>query len=247
MPVHVIKDDKGHILAYKYGSTGKRYNISEWGKADAARRAYAQEAAIEHSQEREGKKPDPPMAKNKIEKTLINEGAAKNQPDDKYNPIELEIGKIVEKEHLNDTRGREEIAKDHLQENPWYYTEVLAPKMKDAKEATMQVLRKHGYSSIEEYEKDCKKKDPPKKDPKEEGVLSYDERKKMKKSSFAIPSEKTKSNPAGEGAYPIPDENHARNALARVDQYGTPEEKKLVREKVRKKFPGIEQSKPIRK
>lgn len=57
-------------------------------------------------------------------------------------------------------------------------------------------------------------------------------RKKLKTSSFAIP-EKRK--------YPINDESHARNALARVSQHGTPEEKRRVRAAVKRKFPGIGQ------
>lgn len=39
--------------------------------------------------------------------------------------------------------------------------------------------------------------------------------------------------------YPIEDANHARNALARVSQHGTPAEKATVRAKVHRKYPGI--------
>jgi hypothetical protein len=42
-------------------------------------------------------------------------------------------------------------------------------------------------------------------------------------------------------SYPVPDASHARNALARVSQFGTADLKKKVREKVHRKFPGIEQ------
>lgn len=49
----------------------------------------------------------------------------------------------------------------------------------------------------------------------------------MKKSTFAVPSKR---------AYPIPDANHARNALARAS--GKPVEKQ-VRAAVAKKFPSI--------
>lgn len=41
------------------------------------------------------------------------------------------------------------------------------------------------------------------------------------------------------GRYPINDANHARNALARVAQHGTPEEKAKVRAAVHRKYPGI--------
>lgn len=40
-------------------------------------------------------------------------------------------------------------------------------------------------------------------------------------------------------SYPIEDKNHARNALARVSQHGTPEQKARVRAAVHKKYPGI--------
>lgn len=39
--------------------------------------------------------------------------------------------------------------------------------------------------------------------------------------------------------YPINDPNHARNALARVSQFGTPAEKSAVRAAVARRFPGI--------
>lgn len=41
------------------------------------------------------------------------------------------------------------------------------------------------------------------------------------------------------GRYPIEDASHARNALARVSQHGTSEEKAKVRAKVHSKFPDI--------
>lgn len=65
--------------------------------------------------------------------------------------------------------------------------------------------------------------------------LTYKKRKKMPKKEFALPSKREK----GKGGYPIPDKAHARNALARVSQHGTPAEKKEVRAKVHKKFPSI--------
>jgi len=44
--------------------------------------------------------------------------------------------------------------------------------------------------------------------------------------------------------YPIEDASHARNALARVSQHGTPAEKAEVRSKVHEKYPGIGQQHP---
>jgi len=69
--------------------------------------------------------------------------------------------------------------------------------------------------------------------------ISYGARKSLPKSEFALPSKKTAANPAGKGGYPIDTANRARNALARVSQHGTPEEKAAVRAKVHRKFPSI--------
>ena len=69
--------------------------------------------------------------------------------------------------------------------------------------------------------------------------LTYKQRKRLPKKSFAIPSKRTSGNKAGRGAYPIPDIAHARNALARVSAYGTASEKKAVRGKVYRKYPGL--------
>lgn len=41
-------------------------------------------------------------------------------------------------------------------------------------------------------------------------------------------------------SYPIEDKSHARNALARVSQHGSPEVKKEVREKVHARYPEID-------
>jgi hypothetical protein len=52
-------------------------------------------------------------------------------------------------------------------------------------------------------------------------------RKKIPTSKFALPGRR----------YPIEDASHARNALARVSQYGTESEKDDVREAVTEKYP----------
>ena len=44
-------------------------------------------------------------------------------------------------------------------------------------------------------------------------------------------------------AYPIEDKSHARNALARVSQHGSPAQKKEIRREVKAKYPGIAQAK----
>lgn len=65
--------------------------------------------------------------------------------------------------------------------------------------------------------------------------LSYRSRKRMKRKEFALPGKRDK----GRGGYPINDASHARNALSRVSQFGTPAQKAEVRAKVHRKFPNI--------
>lgn len=67
-------------------------------------------------------------------------------------------------------------------------------------------------------------------------VLSTAQRKHLPKSSFAIPAKAPES-----GSYTINDASHARNALARVSQFGTAQEKAKVRGAVQRKFPGMMQ------
>ena len=54
-------------------------------------------------------------------------------------------------------------------------------------------------------------------------------RKALPSSTFALPGRR----------YPINDPNHARNALARVSQYGDSSEKARVRAAVHRKYPSI--------
>jgi hypothetical protein len=56
-------------------------------------------------------------------------------------------------------------------------------------------------------------------------------RKKIPTDEFALPGRR----------YPVEDEAHARNALSRVSQDGTPAEKATVRRKVHRLFPGLKQ------
>lgn len=65
--------------------------------------------------------------------------------------------------------------------------------------------------------------------------LTVKDRKAMPKADFALPKEK---------AYPIENKAHARNALARVSEFGSPAEKSEVKAKVKEKFPSIDAKKP---
>ena len=60
------------------------------------------------------------------------------------------------------------------------------------------------------------------------------------KARAALP---TKSFAGPKRSYPIEDKAHARNALARVSQFGSPAVKAQVRAKVASKYPGIGQKK----
>jgi hypothetical protein len=59
--------------------------------------------------------------------------------------------------------------------------------------------------------------------------LTTEERNKLSESDFALPGRR----------YPIHNENHARNALARVAQHGTAAEQAIVRSKVKSRYPGM--------
>lgn len=61
-------------------------------------------------------------------------------------------------------------------------------------------------------------------------ILTTAARKALASSDFALPGRR----------YPIHNEAHARNALARVSQYGTPDEQNKVRAAVHRRYPGID-------
>lgn len=60
-------------------------------------------------------------------------------------------------------------------------------------------------------------------------VLTTKGRKHIAEENFALPGRR----------YPIHDKAHARNALARVAQHGSPDEQAKVKSAVHKKFPNI--------
>jgi len=64
--------------------------------------------------------------------------------------------------------------------------------------------------------------------------LSTSQRNNLSSGDFAIPSKAP-----GSGSYPIPDLAHARNALARASQFGSPAEQQQVRQAVYRKFPQL--------
>lgn len=72
---------------------------------------------------------------------LKKKGKSKNKPDSAYNPRELEMGIKIEMEHGLGKDAAKEIAKDHLEEDPHYYT---SPPTK--KEFAKEGLKKSTYT-----------------------------------------------------------------------------------------------------
>ena len=64
-------------------------------------------------------------------------------------------------------------------------------------------------------------------------TLTTKERKAIPRTDFALPGRR----------YPIEDKAHARNALARVSQNGSSEEKEAVRREVARRYPKIGEDK----
>jgi hypothetical protein len=76
------------------------------------------------------------------------------------------------------------------------------------------------------------------------GHMSLERRENLPAKQFAVPAKKaisagTTVKGESKGAYPIPDLKHARNALARVSQFGTPAEREMVRSKVYARYPEL--------
>lgn len=65
---------------------------------------------------------------------------------------------------------------------------------------------------------------------KQSRELSSKARNNLPDSAFVFPKERR---------YPIHDRAHARNALARVAQHGTPEEERAVKQAVKSRYPDV--------
>lgn len=61
----------------------------------------------------------------KTAKEIIKGGKADNKPDSDYDKDQLRKGVKVESEHTNNKAMAKEIAKDHLEEFPHYYTALI--------------------------------------------------------------------------------------------------------------------------
>lgn len=65
--------------------------------------------------------------------------------------------------------------------------------------------------------------------------LSTADRKALPRSDFIFPDKAP-----GPGSYPVPDEEHGRDALARVEENGTPAERRRAIAFVSRRFPDME-------
>jgi hypothetical protein len=83
---------------------------------------------------------------NKLKKT----GLSKNDPDKKFNKVELELGTCIEMEHTDDRAAAKEIAKDHLVEDSNYYKDKLFAKERIL--AKKKAVKK-GYLKADELKK----------------------------------------------------------------------------------------------
>jgi len=73
---------------------------------------------------------------------IIEGGLADGMPDSKYDKDELAKGIKVEMEHTGDYAAAKEIAKDHLQEIPDYYTRLAKMENEAEKKAMDPIIQK---------------------------------------------------------------------------------------------------------
>jgi len=72
---------------------------------------------------------------------LKKQGLSKHKPDDAYDPKELAMGMKVEKEHAKSAEIAKEIAKDHLEEVPDYYTRLAKMEKEAEKEKKEESIK----------------------------------------------------------------------------------------------------------
>lgn len=148
---------------------------------------------------------------------VLSGGKADGHKDSEYPQDQLKKGRKVEMEHTNDPRKANEVVKDHLQEE------------KESTGRSKEELRYYD-DLLNKVEGSWKKAAFEVGFSKGARELTSKTRDKLPDESFVFP---------GERRYPIHDVAHARNALARVSQFGTASEKDAVRRAVHAKYPGV--------
>jgi hypothetical protein len=81
----------------------------------------------------------------KIAKEIIEGGLADKKPDSKYPKEQIDMGVEVEKEHTPNAAAAKEIAKDHLEEHPKYYTHLERMEKKLEKQSELDPAFRAGF------------------------------------------------------------------------------------------------------
>jgi len=195
----------------------------------------------EEDEEEEGEEKES-MYFPKWAKELIPGGKAEGMPSSDFPAKQIQMGIKVEKEHTPSAAVAKEIAKDHLEEFKNYYTALdeMEQKLKQQKQSSfIQAVLKQSACATPGKKIRSKGKGRglaigkgkgPVGRMKESAVLTQAKREDIPKKQFALPKEE---------GYPIHDLAHARNALARVSQHGSPAERATVRKKVYARYPEL--------
>jgi len=146
--------------------------------------------------------------------------------------------------------GTDKKYKKYQEEETTYNTRDKELKRTSAarKQRYNDLHKKTGEGNVDvnesSYEK-LKKKIGSKKMHKEPVIVEKDlnaaERRALPNKDFVFPGKGEGPKGKQRGAYPIPDEKHARNALAMAAAHASPEKQAKVKAAVAKKFPGIQQ------
>jgi len=118
-------------------------------KTAALLQMVAKTELTKHGLLKTSKEDNKPLIRKKVEEflrkystDLITGGLADGKPKSEYDPKQLAMGQKVEKEHTTDLRKATEIAEDHLEEFPNYYTALdrmeksLEEKKKEAADSS---------------------------------------------------------------------------------------------------------------
>jgi hypothetical protein len=78
-------------------------------------------------------------------------GKADGKPDSKFDKKQIEVGIKVEREHIKDKEARKEVAKDHLTEDPKYYSHLKEMESKYVKKAGVLKGLASGLLGVSEF------------------------------------------------------------------------------------------------
>jgi hypothetical protein len=104
---------------------------------------------LDYGSEELEKKPESLTVNSVKKEEKIKGGMADGKPDSKYDPKELAMGIKIEMEHTKDKAKAKEIAKDHLEEIPDYYSRLKVMENKADKDG----VKKSMFDAWEELKK----------------------------------------------------------------------------------------------